>query len=203
MLRDRDAAVAHDLLEQVLVHAERRGCHPCTDVRDVRELEQSLHRAVLAEGAVQDRQHDVDVGSVPGTLSGRDRQCLCGPCLGDCPLGHGWSGRASSQRPSRPIAQSPRRSARDQRSEHERAEASEMSCSLDLPPARIATRRRRLTGRGRWWSSRSSCRRAAAREAARRSSPSSSVSPASPAGPAGARSRPAPRLPCPRARPSP
>ena len=52
--RDRDAAVAHDLLEQVLVHRERGRCDAGADVGDVGELEQPLHRAVLAERAVQD-----------------------------------------------------------------------------------------------------------------------------------------------------
>ena len=56
----RDAAVAHHLLEQVLVHRERRCRDPGADVRNVGELEQALHGAVLAERAVQDRQDDVD-----------------------------------------------------------------------------------------------------------------------------------------------
>ena len=58
--RDGDAAVAHHLLEEVLVHRERGGRDARADVRDVRELEQPLHRPVLAERPVQDRQHDVD-----------------------------------------------------------------------------------------------------------------------------------------------
>ena len=57
---DGDAAVAHHLLEQVLVHRERGGRDAGADVGDVRELEQPLHRPVLAERAVQDRQDDVD-----------------------------------------------------------------------------------------------------------------------------------------------
>ena len=60
MPRDGHAAVAHHRLEDVLVHAERRGEHPGADVRNVRQLEQPLHSAVLAERAVQDRQDDVD-----------------------------------------------------------------------------------------------------------------------------------------------
>ena len=58
--RDRDAAVAHHLLEQVLVHRERGARDARADVRHARELEQALHRPVLAERAVEDRQHDVD-----------------------------------------------------------------------------------------------------------------------------------------------
>ena len=45
------------------------------DVRHPGELEQALHRAVLAEGAVQDREHDVD-GAERGRRRGRrDREC--------------------------------------------------------------------------------------------------------------------------------
>ena len=57
---DRDAAVAHDLLEQVLVHREGRGGDAGADVRDAGELEEPLHRSVLAERAVEDREDDVD-----------------------------------------------------------------------------------------------------------------------------------------------
>ena len=62
VLGDGDAVVAEDRLEDVLVHAERRGEHACADVRDAGELEQALHRPVLAERPVQDREDDVDVG---------------------------------------------------------------------------------------------------------------------------------------------
>ena len=48
-------------LEEVLVHRERRAEHARADVGDARELEQPLHRPVLAEGPVQDREDDVDV----------------------------------------------------------------------------------------------------------------------------------------------
>src|SRR4051812_31355121 len=60
MTCDRDAAVAHHLLEQVLVHRERRARDARADVRDAGELEEALHGAVLAERAVEDGQHDVD-----------------------------------------------------------------------------------------------------------------------------------------------
>ena len=62
VLRDGNAAVAHHLLEEVLVHRERRAGDARADVRDAGELEQALHRPVLAERPVQDREHDVDVG---------------------------------------------------------------------------------------------------------------------------------------------
>ena len=57
---DRDAAVAQHRLEEVLVHAERRGGDAGADVRHAGELEQALDGAVLAERAVQDREDDVD-----------------------------------------------------------------------------------------------------------------------------------------------
>ena len=53
---DRDAVVAEHGLEDVLVHAERRGEHARADVRDAGELEQALHRAVLAERARAGRE---------------------------------------------------------------------------------------------------------------------------------------------------
>src|SRR4029077_14888706 len=81
--RDGDAAVAHHLLEQVLVHREGRAGDAGADVGDIRELEQALHGAVLAERAVQDRQDDVDRpdrGERPA--SGWNRQRLRGTRLG-------------------------------------------------------------------------------------------------------------------------
>ena len=76
MARDGNAAVAHHLLEQVLVHTERRGGDAGADVRHVGELEQPLHRPVLAEGAVEDRQHDIDGAERLRDLlrRGQDRQ---------------------------------------------------------------------------------------------------------------------------------
>ena len=57
---DGDRAVAEHRLEEILVHAERGRRDAGADVGHRGELEQALHRAVLAERAVQDRQHDVD-----------------------------------------------------------------------------------------------------------------------------------------------
>ena len=59
--RDGDPAVAENRLEEVLVHAQRRRGDARADVGHAGELEEALHRAVLAERAVQDRQHDVDL----------------------------------------------------------------------------------------------------------------------------------------------
>ena len=55
-LRGREGSLHHDL-----VHRDRRTEHPRTDVRQVGELEQPLHGAVLSIRTVQQRQHDVDV----------------------------------------------------------------------------------------------------------------------------------------------
>ena len=47
-------------LHRRLVHADRRREHAGADVRHVGELEQPLHRAVLAVRTVQHREHDVE-----------------------------------------------------------------------------------------------------------------------------------------------
>ena len=57
---DGDRAVAEHRLEEILVHAERGRRNAGADVGNGRELEQALHRAVLSERAVQDREDDVD-----------------------------------------------------------------------------------------------------------------------------------------------
>ena len=57
---DGDRAVAEHRLEEILVHAESGRRDAGADVGNGRELEQALHRAVLSERAVQDREHDVD-----------------------------------------------------------------------------------------------------------------------------------------------
>ena len=102
--RDRDAAVAQDRLEQVLVHAERRGRDAGADVGDAGELEQALDGAVLAERAVQHGQDDVDGAERLGRLRvGEDGETLC-----DCRTSPSSAASPSpgprAQRPSRPIA---------------------------------------------------------------------------------------------------
>ena len=88
-VRDRHALVPHDGLEEVLVHAERRGGHAGADVGDVRELEEALHGAVLAEGPVQDGEDDVDAFERRGRGVGRDGQVLA--ALADlCLFGRGF-----------------------------------------------------------------------------------------------------------------
>jgi len=54
-----DAAVAEEALGDVLVHPHRRAEHARADIGDVGELEETLHGAVLAVGAVQDREDHV------------------------------------------------------------------------------------------------------------------------------------------------
>ena len=150
---DRDAAVTHHLLEEVLVHAERRGSDAGADVGHVREVEQALHCSVLAERPVEERQDDVDLAERRRHTARRDRERLGGTpsrdWAADSARGPDPSSRGpapSSQRPSRPIATvtASYRSGSSAAST-ERADASEISCSLDLPPARTATRMRRLT----------------------------------------------------------
>ena len=58
---DRQAVRGEDDLHHPLVHADRGGEHAGADVGDVGQLEQPLDRAVLAVGAVQHREDDVEV----------------------------------------------------------------------------------------------------------------------------------------------
>ena len=104
--RDRDATVAQDGLEEILVHAQSRGGDPCADVRDARELEQALDGAVLAEGAVQDRQHDVDLAERGRGRGVRDdRQCLsAGSDPRVRPSSRAFAPSTSSQRPALSIS---------------------------------------------------------------------------------------------------
>ena len=57
----RQPGAAQHHLHVVLVHADRGREHPGADVADAGHLEQPLERAVLAERAVQQREHDVDL----------------------------------------------------------------------------------------------------------------------------------------------
>ena len=49
-----------DTFHHLLVHGDGRRHHARADIRQVRQLEQALHRAVLAEGPVQHGEDDVD-----------------------------------------------------------------------------------------------------------------------------------------------
>ena len=132
----------HQILEHHLVHAQRRGEHAGADVRDVEALEQALHGPVLAERAVQDREHDVDAGQPPPRVSASSRS------------------PSERQTPSRPISISTGSWPAARRpSRTDAAEASDTSCSDERPPPSTATRRPLtavVRGRGRWSLSRSS-----------------------------------------------
>jgi len=73
--------VAHHRLEDVLVHAQRRGEHAGTHVGNAGELEQPLHRAVLAERPVQDREDDVDLRELRRHVAGRQPLEAGGRCV--------------------------------------------------------------------------------------------------------------------------
>ena len=57
---DRQALGGEQLLGELLVHARRAGQHARPDVGHAGQLQQALDRAVLAVGAVQHREDDVD-----------------------------------------------------------------------------------------------------------------------------------------------
>jgi hypothetical protein len=70
---DDDAALPQHLLREVLVHADGGGSDAGADVRDAGELEQALHRSVLAERAVEDREDDIYRAQRRGDLLGLSR----------------------------------------------------------------------------------------------------------------------------------
>jgi hypothetical protein len=75
---DRDARAAHQRLEDVLVHAHRRREHTRADVGNSGELAEPLHRSVLAERPMEDRQHDVHRSERRRCRVGRDGKRLRG-----------------------------------------------------------------------------------------------------------------------------
>ena len=58
--RDRQSAVAHEPLGDILVHRRRRAQHARADISDAGDFGCALNRAVLAEGPMQDREDDID-----------------------------------------------------------------------------------------------------------------------------------------------
>ena len=122
---------------------------PDADVRQVGQLEQALHRAVLAVRAVQQREHDVDAErrariacdelSAPGIRRARTGSPSTGNAAGSA------SRPASSMRP-RLVGEQPAPVGRDRRPARSRtcsgssaratatAVTRETSCSADRPP---------------------------------------------------------------------
>ena len=144
---DGDPLRRASLLEEVLVHAERRrGARPGRRTGRSRARggpAPSRPRRTARGGSAGRRRtprawrasRAVGTGSVSRAAPGAAR-------------GRPWRG-GSSQRPSRPISIVVHVVALGvERRDDGRAEASEISCSLDRPPASTATRRRGLTVRG-------------------------------------------------------
>ena len=158
--RDRDAAVAQHRLEQVLVHAERRG-------GDARRRRRGRRRARAGPGRCRPRRTGPcstgrTTSTAPSASAGFE-SASTGSVSAIPPCNRLSLGASSAQRPSRPIAivVVSYRSGSSAAST-ERADASEISCSLERPPATTATRNAA--------SAHSS--RAAARSGRRRSRPS-------------------------------
>ncbi len=66
MRDDREAGRGEERLHHRFVHADRRSEDARPHVRDVRELEEPLHRAVLAVRTVQNREDDIEAGARDG-----------------------------------------------------------------------------------------------------------------------------------------
>ena len=125
----RDPVAGEQILEDELVHADRRGLDVGARVGDVEHLEQSLDAAVLSAGAVQDREGRV---AAEQALAGREADRLAP---------RGPAARRGSMVTSTVSCPASRRPAAT-----EAAERSETSCSLEIPPPRTATL---MAGRGR------------------------------------------------------
>ena len=118
----RDVGGGEHLFEDDLVHAQRGREHARADVGHVEQLQQALERAVLAERAVQDREHGVGAEQ---PAAGPQRQ-LRRRSWSTSPPRSIVTGSTSW-----PAAATPSRTAA--------AEFSETSCSDERPPARTAT----------------------------------------------------------------
>jgi hypothetical protein len=95
VLNLRDALLRHELLEDHLVHAQRRRQHAGADVGHAEALEQPLDRPVLAEGPVEHREDDVDAGQARAQ-GHRHRLAVPSPhaVAPNVDLGHRVAGRA-------------------------------------------------------------------------------------------------------------
>ncbi len=83
----RHAVGGEHLLGHRLVHRQRRAEHAGADVGDVGELEEALHRAVLAHRAVEQGQDD-------GRLGGYDLERRLAATT-DGPVGSSFAGSAA------------------------------------------------------------------------------------------------------------
>ena len=106
-VRRGDARASGDDVGQGLVHAQRGALDIAADVGDAGQLQQTLHRAVLAELAVQDGEHQVEADRlVPSRCPGRASRVRFCPVTarpdGSC--------RSPSSRPGRRTASTRRRS---------------------------------------------------------------------------------------------
>jgi hypothetical protein len=68
VFNDRQSCSAEQRLHYIFIHARRRTEHPSTNVRQIREFEEALDRAVFAERAMENWEDDVDIDcSIGGT----------------------------------------------------------------------------------------------------------------------------------------
>src|SRR6185369_9787342 len=68
VFNDRQSGSAEQRLHYIFIHARGRTEHPSTDVRQIREFEEALDRAVFAERAMENWEDDVDIDcSIGGT----------------------------------------------------------------------------------------------------------------------------------------
>ena len=117
----RDPGARQQVLRDDLVQAHGRREHARADVRHVEQLEQALHRAVLAERAVQHRERDLGVEQP----AARAQRQLLAVAAATCPRAS-----SSTSTTSWPTARRPAATAAPP--------ASEISCSEERPPARTA-----------------------------------------------------------------
>ena len=86
----RQAVGGEQLLGELLVHARRAGQHARADVGHARELQQALDRAVLAVGAVEHGEDDVDAREhLPGAVAVQHEQAAAGGVAGQRQRGAG------------------------------------------------------------------------------------------------------------------
>ena len=78
-IQHREASAAQNLLHRDLIHADGRAQHAGGRIRDVRHLQQTLNRAILAVPAVEHGDHAVDMAQRRRHL-GKQPRALRRPC---------------------------------------------------------------------------------------------------------------------------